>query len=76
MSKQGKISAIMGAVVDIEFDDGLDVLMTEKDAVKCRQFNNGDCWYVAVDISIDTSESDQFMDLVYSKVQLARAKIS
>ena len=61
---------------DIEFDDGLDVLMTEKDAVKCRQFNNGDCWYVAVDISIDTSESVQFMDLVHSKVQLARAKIS
>ena len=61
---------------DIAFDDGLDVLMTEKDAVKCRQFNNGDCWYVAVDISIDKSEAAQFMDLIYSKIQLVRANVS
>jgi len=33
---------------DIIFDDDLDVLMTEKDAVKCRRFANTRHWYVKV----------------------------
>jgi len=33
---------------DIEFSDGLPVLMTEKDAVKCAAFAGPSCWYVPV----------------------------
>ena len=33
-------------VSDLEFNDGLPVLMTEKDAVKCRHFNNDNYWYL------------------------------
>jgi tetraacyldisaccharide 4'-kinase len=33
---------------DIEFDDDLPVLMTEKDAVKCVVFAGPSCWYVPV----------------------------
>lgn len=33
---------------DLEFDDALPVLMTEKDAVKCEQFATARCWAVPV----------------------------
>lgn len=33
---------------DIEFDDEIPVLMTEKDAVKCRRFADARHWYVPV----------------------------
>jgi tetraacyldisaccharide 4'-kinase len=33
---------------DITFDDGLPVLMTGKDAVKCAGFAGASCWYVPV----------------------------
>lgn len=33
---------------DVVFDDGLDVFMTEKDAVKCRDFASERHWYVPV----------------------------
>jgi tetraacyldisaccharide 4'-kinase len=34
---------------DLDFGDGLPVLMTEKDAVKCQAFADGRLWYVPVD---------------------------
>ena len=33
---------------DLEFSDDLPVLMTEKDAVKCRAFAADNCWYLQV----------------------------
>ena len=33
---------------DLRFDDELPVLMTEKDAVKCRRFARGKHWYISV----------------------------
>ncbi|WP_421681990.1 tetraacyldisaccharide 4'-kinase [Stutzerimonas urumqiensis] len=33
----------------LRFDDGLPVVMTEKDAVKCRSFAGPDWWYLKVD---------------------------
>ena len=33
---------------DLEFDDGLPILMTAKDAVKCRDFADAGCWEVPV----------------------------
>lgn len=36
------------SATDLAFDDGLPVLMTEKDAVKCATFATADCWCVPV----------------------------
>jgi tetraacyldisaccharide 4'-kinase len=38
---------------DLEFDDDLPILMTEKDAVKCRRLPCRDCWVVHVDAQPD-----------------------
>ncbi|MDC9724477.1 MAG: tetraacyldisaccharide 4'-kinase [Gammaproteobacteria bacterium] len=38
---------------DLNFDDGLDILMTEKDAVKCQHFANKNMWYVPIDATIN-----------------------
>jgi tetraacyldisaccharide 4'-kinase len=38
---------------DLEFGDGLPVLMTEKDAVKCRAFAQAHHWVVPVEAGID-----------------------
>ena len=43
---------------DIEFGDALPVLMTEKDAVKCRTFACGADWVVPVDAILPTSLFD------------------
>jgi len=52
---------------DINFDDELDVLMTEKDAVKCRWLDQSSCWYVPVDIDFD-GHADELVGLVLSKL--------
>ena len=36
------------SAADLQFGDGLPVVMTEKDAVKCRQLAGDNCWYVPV----------------------------
>jgi tetraacyldisaccharide 4'-kinase len=38
---------------DIAFDDTLDILMTEKDAVKCRRFANKRTWFVPAETKMD-----------------------
>lgn len=38
---------------DLEFEDGLPVLMTEKDMVKCNQFGLQNTWYVPVFACLD-----------------------
>ncbi len=38
---------------DLEFGDLHPVVMTEKDAVKCRRFCGDDCWYLAVEAQPD-----------------------
>ena len=40
---------------DIIFADNLPVIMTEKDAVKCRDFVNEKCWYLAINAEIDAN---------------------
>jgi len=37
---------------DLEFDDGLAVVMTEKDAVKCRAYHIENAWYAPVDAKL------------------------
>ena len=38
---------------DLAFGDDLPVLMTEKDAVKCRAFADERCWYLPVEARLD-----------------------
>jgi tetraacyldisaccharide 4'-kinase len=37
---------------DLAFDDGLDIIMTEKDAVKCQPFATNRMWYIPVQAAI------------------------
>ena len=53
---------------DITFNDQLDVFMTEKDAVKCRQLDTSKCWYVPVDVDFDRAEAEMLLQLVASRV--------
>ena len=47
------------SAADIEFQDERPVIMTEKDAVKCRGFAGGRHWYLPVDAEVDPAlESD------------------
>lgn len=38
---------------EIDIPQNCTVLMTEKDAIKCKHFAHKDCWYLRVDASID-----------------------
>jgi tetraacyldisaccharide 4'-kinase len=46
----------------LEFDDGLDVLMTEKDAVKMRGPNRPNWWYVTVDLTLGEPGDPEWLD--------------
>jgi len=37
---------------DLEFDDDIPVVMTEKDAVKCREINTGNYWYLKIGVEM------------------------
>jgi tetraacyldisaccharide 4'-kinase len=49
---------------DIRFDDDLPVLMTEKDAVKCRRFASENHWYLPVDAQPDRRVGERMLMLV------------
>jgi tetraacyldisaccharide 4'-kinase len=46
---------------DLEFADGLPVLMTEKDAVKCRTFGGADRWYLPVTAHFSEADTRALM---------------
>ena len=54
---------------EIEFDDGLPVLMTEKDAVKCRRFASAEHWYVPVRAELDPAFAARLLSLVDQQVE-------
>ena len=41
--------------VDLEFNDNLNILMTEKDAVKCHFFTGKNIWYIPVHLKFQNS---------------------
>ena len=57
---------------DIDFGDGLPVLMTEKDAVKCAAFAGDNAWYVRVDACFDEGDSARLEALLDGRVGDAR----
>lgn len=53
---------------DLRYDDGLDVLMTEKDAVKCGDLNIECCWYVPVEVEVD--QPQDWLDELQSRLSV------
>ncbi len=41
--------------VDLDFEEDLPIIMTEKDAVKCHRFNIKNCWYLPIECEISNS---------------------
>jgi tetraacyldisaccharide 4'-kinase len=56
---------------DLEFGDDLPVLMTEKDAVKCRAFANPRLWYVPVSARLDEARASELLDHVLRQLNPA-----
>ncbi len=51
-------------VEDLYFADELPVLMTEKDAVKCRRYADARMWYLPVEAQLDDSFAHAFMQQI------------
>ena len=46
------------------FDDNIPLLMTEKDAVKCKSFSQSNWWYLPVDASFSQREQTELQDKI------------
>jgi tetraacyldisaccharide 4'-kinase len=53
---------------DLDFSDGLPVLMTEKDAVKCWRFAGPDAWYLEVAARFADADAARLLDRVEAAV--------
>jgi tetraacyldisaccharide 4'-kinase len=53
---------------DIDFPDERPVLMTEKDAVKCRDLADARHWFVPVSAFFDSEESTTLLDIVMKRI--------
>lgn len=53
----------------LDFGDGRDVLMTEKDAVRIRWSGARNCWYVPVDVVIDDADTEQLMNRICHRME-------
>jgi tetraacyldisaccharide 4'-kinase len=57
------------SAADLDFGDGLTVLMTEKDAVKCGELADPRLWYVAVEATFSEADSRRLLELVTRKIE-------
>lgn len=57
------------SAADLDFGDDLAVLMTEKDAVKCRQLAEPRLWYVPVEATFSEADSRRLLELVTRKIE-------
>lgn len=57
---------------DIEFDDGRDVFMTEKDAVKLDGKAHDRFWYVPVTLEIEPALAGPLLEQIASRIRQAR----
>jgi len=55
---------------DLEFDDGLPVLMTEKDAVKCQAFASENCWFLPVSARFSMAEGRSLLGRILMEARL------
>jgi tetraacyldisaccharide 4'-kinase len=58
---------------DISFPDDLAVLMTEKDAVKCREIAGPHHWYVPVSAAFAAGDGEKLRDIVLRSVAIRAA---
>jgi len=56
------------AADDIAFDDDLDVIVTEKDAVKCKAIAHERLWFLPVHAAFDSEENMQWAKSMRSKL--------
>jgi len=56
---------------ELEFGDALPVLMTEKDAVKCRDLPNSRLWYVPIAAQFEEAQERELLECVLRKTGLA-----
>ncbi len=56
---------------DLQFGDDRPVLMTEKDAVKCRQFADARLWYVPVTACFSEAHARELLDRVSRRLGLS-----
>lgn len=54
---------------DLDFDDDVDVVMTGKDAVKCRFPEAGRCWRVEVDVEFEGEEGGVLLGQLLEKIK-------
>jgi len=54
---------------DVTFDDNLPVIMTSKDAVKCRFPEAKLCWSVEVDVEFEGEEDAMLLELVLRNIE-------
>ncbi|MGI9247094.1 MAG: tetraacyldisaccharide 4'-kinase, partial [Steroidobacteraceae bacterium] len=59
----------------LPFTAGATVLMTEKDAVKCRQPGQGDWWWVDLDVTVSREDSQVLLASVLERTGLAGAGV-
>ncbi|WP_371185721.1 tetraacyldisaccharide 4'-kinase [Thalassotalea maritima] len=52
-----------------QFEHNLPLLMTEKDAVKCKPIAHQQCWYLPVDASFSPSQHNQLIELILSRCE-------
>jgi tetraacyldisaccharide 4'-kinase len=56
------------SAAELDFGDGLAVLMTEKDAVKCGEIARPQLWYVPVEAAFGEEDSRRLLELVTRKI--------
>ena len=57
------------AAADVQFDDGVDVIITEKDAVKCKNLSHEHLWYLPVNVAFNDDEDMQWIDALHGKLR-------
>jgi tetraacyldisaccharide 4'-kinase len=61
---------------ELEFGDELPVLMSEKDAVKCRAFGGANRWYLPVAASFEETEAAALLARLQRRLESARQTIA
>jgi tetraacyldisaccharide 4'-kinase len=57
-------------LAELQFGDGLPVIMTEKDAVKCLAFAPAQCWYLPVAAVFDPADERQLLGRILMDARL------
>jgi tetraacyldisaccharide 4'-kinase len=61
-------------IEDISFADDLPVLMTEKDAVKCREIAGPHHWYVPVSVAFAAGDAERLRSIVTKSAKMHAAR--